>query len=187
MQWWIGDSSTPPALADRLRGLGFAAPEPPTEPRLTAMALIEQPEAPAEIEVRRVETLEDYVAARELEWSAFGMPEEQRTAARASLPELWARVRANPWTQTFLACVDGQPAATGLMLFAESGAALIGAATLPELRGRGAYRALVRARWDEAVARGTPALVVQAGTMSRPILERLGFVAVATIEVLVDR
>ena len=42
-------------------------------------------------------------------------------------------------------------------------------------RGRGAYRAVVRARWDAAVARGTPALAVGAGPMSRPILERLGF------------
>ena len=40
---------------------------------------------------------------------------------------------------------------------------------------RGAYRAVVRARWDEAVRRGTPALAVGAGQMSRPILERLGF------------
>jgi len=36
----------------------------------------------------------------------------------------------------------------------------------------------VRARWDEAVRRGTPALAVGAGAMSRPILERLGFVQV---------
>ena len=34
--------------------------------------------------------------------------------------------------------------------------------TLPDARGRGAYRALVRARWDDAVRRGTPALVVHA-------------------------
>ena len=39
------------------------------------------------------------------------------------------------------------------------------------------YRALVRARWDDAVAAGQPALVVHAGAMSRPILERLGFQA----------
>jgi predicted GNAT superfamily acetyltransferase len=53
-------------------------------------------------------------------------------------------------------------------------------------RGRGVYRALVRARWDVAVARGTPALVVQAGTMSQPILERLGFRTVCTIRLFVD-
>jgi hypothetical protein len=44
----------------------------------------------------------------------------------------------------------------------------------------------VRARWNEAVRRGTPALVTQAGKMSRPILERLGFLEVACIEILLD-
>jgi hypothetical protein len=52
--------------------------------------------------------------------------------------------------------------------------------------GRGVYRAVVRARREAAVARGTPALVVQAEQMSRPILERLGFRAVCTIRALVD-
>jgi hypothetical protein len=54
------------------------------------------------------------------------------------------------------------------------------------MRGRGIYRALVRARWDEAVRRGTPALVVQAGRMSKPILERLGFETVCEMHALVD-
>ena len=58
---------------------------------------------------------------------------------------------------------------------------LFGGATLPEARGRGAYRALVAARWEDAVARGTPVLVTQAGAMSRPILARLGFREVCEI------
>ena len=58
---------------------------------------------------------------------------------------------------------------------------------LPEARGRGAYRALVAARWRDAVARRTPLLVTQAGRMSRPILARLGFREVCEIRILVDR
>lgn len=45
----------------------------------------------------------------------------------------------------------------------------------------------MRARWDDAVERGSPALIVHAGSMSRPILERLGFQTVCEIEVLEDR
>jgi len=63
---------------------------------------------------------------------------------------------------------------------------LVFGGVLAEARGRGAYRALVRARWDDAVAARQPALVVHAGAMSRPILERLGFHAVAEQEVLLD-
>ena len=53
-------------------------------------------------------------------------------------------------------------------------------------RGRGVYRSLVQARWDWAVELGTPALTVQAGRMSRPILERLGFEFVEPVRVYVD-
>jgi GNAT superfamily N-acetyltransferase len=68
-----------------------------------------------------------------------------------------------------------------------AGVHLAGAGVLPAARGRGVYHALVAARWREGIARGTPALTVQAGDMSRPILEQLGFVAVAETSVLCDR
>jgi predicted GNAT superfamily acetyltransferase len=64
---------------------------------------------------------------------------------------------------------------------------LFGGSTLPEARGRGAYRALVAARWDDAVERGTPILVTQAGPMSRPILAQLGFREVCEIRILLDK
>lgn len=64
---------------------------------------------------------------------------------------------------------------------------LLGGASLPHVRGRGAYFALVHARWRDAVERGTPRLVVQAGRMSRPILERSGFRKLGEIRLLVDR
>jgi hypothetical protein len=49
------------------------------------------------------------------------------------------------------------------------------------------YRARVRARWDYAVDRGTPALVTQAMPLSSyPILRRLGFDEVCTIRQVED-
>jgi hypothetical protein len=46
----------------------------------------------------------------------------------------------------------------------------------------------VRARWDDAVARGTPALVTEANPdTSLPILLALGFQEVAPIRRLEDR
>jgi GNAT superfamily N-acetyltransferase len=59
-------------------------------------------------------------------------------------------------------------------------ATLWGGATLPDWRGRGIYRALVAYRAALAVARGHTYLQVDASPMSRPILEQLGFVAIAT-------
>jgi len=53
---------------------------------------------------------------------------------------------------------------------------LFGGSSLPEHRGRGHYRALVAARARHALAHGACALIVDAGPMSAPILERLGFI-----------
>jgi hypothetical protein len=86
-----------------------------------------------------------------------------------------------------VAYADGEPVARASAAFGERGATLFGGSTLPEARGRGAYRALIAARWQDAVARGTPVLVTQAGPMSRPILGRLGFREVCEIRILVDR
>jgi len=67
------------------------------------------------------------------------------------------------------------------------GVFLIAGSAAPWARSRGLYRALVRARWDDAVARGTPALVTQANPdTSYPILKRLGFEDVCEIVRLED-
>jgi GNAT superfamily N-acetyltransferase len=57
---------------------------------------------------------------------------------------------------------------------------LWGGATLPQWRRRGIYRATVTHRANLARDRGFRYLSVDASDDSRPILERLGFVAVTT-------
>ncbi len=59
-------------------------------------------------------------------------------------------------------------------------ATLWGGGTLPAWRGRGIYRAIVAYRANLAAQRGFRYLQVDASDSSRPILERLGFVAVTT-------
>src|SRR5437667_409041 len=84
----------------------------------------------------------------------------------------WAAVELSP-SVTFAAWLDGRVAAAARATFTSCGVHLTAGATAPWARGYGAYRALVRARWDAAVAHGTPALAVGAGRMSSPILRRL--------------
>ena len=85
----------------------------------------------------------------------------------------------------WLAVLDDTPVAFALADRSPVGLYLAGGATLSEARGRGCYRALVRARWDEAVNLGLPGLAVQAQYgSSAPILRRLGFVETATIHTL---
>jgi GNAT superfamily N-acetyltransferase len=59
-------------------------------------------------------------------------------------------------------------------------ASLWGGGTLPDWRGRGIYRAIVAYRANLAAQRGFRYVQVDASDDSRPILERLGFVAVTT-------
>jgi GNAT superfamily N-acetyltransferase len=59
-------------------------------------------------------------------------------------------------------------------------ATLWGGGTLQAWRGRGIYRAIVAYRANLAAQRGFRYLQVDASDSSRPILERLGFVAVTT-------
>jgi hypothetical protein len=59
-------------------------------------------------------------------------------------------------------------------------AGLWGGSTLKPWRGKGIYKALVAVRAQLAVAQGIRYLQVDASEDSRPILERLGFLAVTT-------
>jgi GNAT superfamily N-acetyltransferase len=82
--------------------------------------------------------------------------------------------------------LEGELVSAGTSAPTLHGLLLYGGATLPHARGRGAYRALLRARWDEAVAQGAPTLITQGGSMSRPILERLGFEPIGHVHMLLD-
>ena len=111
------------------------------------------------------------------------MPEAEIAESRALLAQIWretVNVMHAAWLDGEIVCgrhVARRPS---------TGSCSTAARPAGRARGRGAYRALLRARWDEAVARGTPALITQGGSMSRPILERLGFEAVGHVHMLVD-
>jgi hypothetical protein len=185
--WWIGPGAQPPALHERLLELGLRPPRDRGTP-VHGLVLVEEPAAPAEdIDVRVIDTLEQFAAARELQWEAFAAPEDRRARNRARLREDFEESRRNGVPVGFLATLDGRPAATAVAIPSDRGVFLVGGATAEWARGRGLYRALVRARWDYAVARDTPALVTHAmPDTSYPILHRLGFEEVCLIRRLED-
>ncbi len=184
--WQIGASTSPRNLEARLVGDGARIDA--EDPVLTPMVLDrEPPPAPSGVEVRLVLTLEEYTCGYEIQAEVAGYSQEDREYGRAHTRENWAHAR-NDRNLRYLAFIDGVPVACGFLARLVTGPPyLAGASTLPWARGRGAYRALVRARWDAAVAMGTPALIIQAGKNSRPILERLGFRSGPPIHVVVDR
>jgi hypothetical protein len=179
-QWEVGSSAEPADLVDRLLEHGLIRDK---DPYAVALVLThEPPPPPPEIVARRVKTLEEYAAANAVQWEAFEMPADEVEEARAKLPERWhetVNVMHAAWLDSeIVAAGTAAPTAHGLLLY--------GGATLQRARGRGAYRAVLHARWEEAVRNGTPALITQGGSMSRPILERLGFERVGEVHMLLD-
>jgi len=172
--WEVGSHATPEDLVDRLLALGLVDD---SIPLAVGMVLSEPPaHARPGVEVRRAETDEERLASARIAAIAFGGPIPTEVKPR----------EVDPNNVEYLAYVDGRPVARGSGSFSAHGVTLFGGSTLPEARGRGAYRALVAARWEDAVARGTPALVTQASPMSRPILAQLGFQEVCEIRILLD-
>jgi hypothetical protein len=183
--WWLDPDAQ--HLRDPLLALGLAEPRD-TAPLLHALACTEPPPpGPSEVEVVRVETFEQFEAATELSWAAFATPPERREAQRLQLRSEFEAAERAGVPATFLAFLDGRTAGTGRSVYADEGSFLIAGAVAPWARKRGVYRALVRARWDDAVARGAPALVTEAmPDTSYPILRGLGFAEVCLIRRLED-
>lgn len=164
--WWLTERSTPEEGAFLAAGLRRVE----SDYLFAAMVLTREPPTVDGIEVRPIATFEEYAESRRLALAAFAEPNE-RAPTDDQLQAEW-EVQVDP---SFAAWLDGRMASVGRAIYTRVGAYLMGGSTAAWARGRGAYRAVVRARWDEAVRRGTPALAVGAGPMSRPILEQLGF------------
>jgi GNAT superfamily N-acetyltransferase len=179
--WEIGSTGRPTDLAELLLARGMEWAE--HDSHQAGMVLDREPEpGPPDVAVRVADTLEDYIVSEAIAHLAFGgaVPSDEHVAALFE--------RRNPdVSRRYIASIDGVDVGTAAATFVPDGVVLNAGSTLPDHRGRGAYRALVRARWDDAAAAGTPVLVTQAGEMSRPILERLGFRQICTILALVDR
>jgi hypothetical protein len=179
-QWEVGSSAEPRDLVDRLLERGLIRDK---EPFAVALVLTrEPPPPPPRVVAKRVETFEEYEGANAVQWDAFEMPEAEIEELRPQLPQMWSETV----NLQHIALIDGEVVAAGTSAPTEHGLLLFGGATKPSARGRGAYRAVLHARWQDAVANGTPALITQAGSMSRPILERLGFERVGEIHMLLD-
>jgi GNAT superfamily N-acetyltransferase len=182
--WFVPEAAKPVGLALRLQELGMMPhDEAPFEPRFASMATMEPPPSgPPEVDSHSVRSLEEFRAALRVAAAAFGMDAELAAWLEARAEPLWPFESGG----TFVATIEGEVVGSGTARFGTTAVLLNGSGTHPRHRGRGVYRSLVRARWDAAVERGTPALTVGAGAMSRPILERLGFSIVGWNDILRD-
>jgi predicted GNAT family acetyltransferase len=183
LTWEVASSATPPDLAARLKVLGM---QPATPPKAVIMALREPPQSPPTgISVTRVATIADFRTFVSITHEVFGIMDRLESELER-IDRDGAADLANLRFRRYLAWSDGAAIAAASASFTEHGVMIHSGSTRPGSRGRGAYRALVAARWEEAVEHGTP-LVTRAGPQSRPILQRVGFVELAEIAFLIDK
>jgi GNAT superfamily N-acetyltransferase len=182
--WTVADSSEPADLAAQLTERGLVPEE--IDPVYTGMLLEDEPEAVEGVEAHKVERYDESLAAAEIAWQAFKFTPEEIADARAKHRARYDVMKDFAGTDQFVALVDGEVVGSAGAGYTEVGVYLMGGNVAEHARGRGVYRALVRARWDEAVRRGTPTLVVQAGQMSGPVLRGIGFRPVCEMRALLD-
>jgi GNAT superfamily N-acetyltransferase len=180
VSWWLSELATPRDVEKQLldAGLALVADDYLLDGLL---ATIPPPAGPPDVEVRLVTTADEWVNVRELQDGIFDNPTERRPTRE----KLLAEFRHTP-AALFGAWLDGELVGAAGATPSSRGMLLWGGSVREDARGRGCYRALVRARWDEAVRRGTPALTVSANDKSGPVLRKLGFEKVLELRRLED-
>ncbi len=176
-EWKVFDYDQPRDLLQRLARHGFEIESPPDaimlleidgaperlrQPAPRAVTRLTDPARTADVALvleavwgGQVGWLQDYLAESLTDW-----PDQQ---------------------SVYVIYQDWQPVSTGWIYFPKNSqfASLWGGSTLEAHRGRGCYLSLLAVRLQEAQARRVRYLTVDASPMSRPILERYGFIQIA--------
>ncbi|MCC6976475.1 MAG: GNAT family N-acetyltransferase [Anaerolineae bacterium] len=171
LEWKVFAHSSPSWLGELLQKQGFEAEDPDS---IMVLPLKETPSSlsqPVQHDIRSKAPGEDMGDVLKILNGAFGGDHARHMAV------LSEEHRTHPGhLSIYVGYVEDQPVCCGWIRFPPSPFASIwGGATLPEYRGRGLYQALLRIRVQEAMQRNYPYVYVDAGDMSRPIVERNGF------------
>jgi GNAT superfamily N-acetyltransferase len=178
-EWKLHGHDQPADLADHLLAAGFVPEETETVVIARVADVAAPPVLPDGVALREVTERADFERIAAMEDAVWGEPgghgwladmlSEERAADPESLSVFVAEAGDEVVCAAWIRFDLGTPFAT-----------LWGGGTLPDWRGRGIYRATVAHRAQLALERGYEYLQVDASDDSRPILERLGFVAVTT-------
>jgi GNAT superfamily N-acetyltransferase len=178
VEWKTYAYDQPDDLTARLEAAGFVAEERETVLVGSVDALSGHPAEVDGVTIRETTDEADFSAIAALQSEVWA---DDWSWLAADLRDSAAR-RGPSGFRVFVAEADGRlvSAAWLVMRAGTEFAGLWGGSTVAAYRGRGIYRALVARRAAVARQAGHGYLQVDASDMSRPILERLGFVALTT-------
>jgi GNAT superfamily N-acetyltransferase len=175
-EWKLHGHDRPADLSERLRAAGFVPEDEETVVIAPVDAIGSESSLPDGVVLREARDRADLCRIAELEqavWEEDGDWVDSLAEEREADPD---------GLRIFLAEVGDLAVCAGWVRFPSGTefATLWGGGTRPGWRRRGIYRALVVHRARLAAERGRRYVEVDASDDSRPILERLGFVAVTT-------
>jgi hypothetical protein len=177
VEWKLHGHDQPADLADHLTAAGFAPEELETVVIGTVASLATDPRPPEGITLREIRERRDVERLDELQEVVWGEP------SPGYVDDVHAELVADPEGVVMVFAEAGEQLVCAARVVFERGTRFVtlwGGGTHPDWRGRGVYRSLVAYRAQLAAARGYTLVEVDASDDSRPILQRLGLVAVTT-------
>lgn len=167
-KWIVGPMSSPPRLRDVLTPL--AAQQWWFKGMVAEVSLEIEANPAITVEVMTPFNARDYFAATAEGWN-YDDSERAQLARKIEFV-----LTHGPAFRYYIARENGRAIATAGLILKDEFGYLVGGNAIPEARGRGAYKALIKARLEALRESGRTFAVTQArGATSAPILEKLGF------------
>lgn len=169
--WTVGPATRPAGLDDALIAAGAGVDATVDICARDLSGGVQEAVAPdgerAAVSVRHVRSREDVAAFQRVNAAAWGYP----PPSDGDVDRAFAKLHRG----YVLGCWRGEPVGVAGCTVVEEVARFWGAAVVPPARGRGVYRAMVRARSEHAVAEGATLALVHAQPGSSTVLQRVGF------------
>ena len=177
VEWKTRGHDHAPGLHEALVGAGFEPEEPESIMLGEARRLAVDVPLPDGVTLRTVTDEADVRAMSAMADEAFGDPVSDERA-----DSLLHRLTLDDGMELWVAEADGRMVSAGRLepVPHTEVAGIWGGSTLEPWRGRGIYRALTAARARSALRLGKTIIHSDSTELSRPILERSGFVKVST-------
>jgi ribosomal protein S18 acetylase RimI-like enzyme len=180
MSWWVGPTSTPGDLGDRLAAHGLV-PDGVAPGMLMSLAGWSPPPLPDGLSIEPTTTAAAFHEAMDVMFEAFEMPREVQPTFEARFIGFSIGPRAIQ--TTYLARLHGRAIATSLGLVIDDTVAIFNVATATDARRRGAGGAVTAAAMAAAQAKGARWAHLESSEMGRSVYERLGFRHVTDIAI----
>lgn len=177
LTWKVYDHDLLPNLKDELITHGFAPDNDPAAVMvLDVKHAASAPQPPSGADIRRIDTIEglkDIVYVLDKVWGGHHTWVNDRLGSHFQIPG---------YLSVYAAYVKEEPASIAWTYFPRGQfATLFAGSTLPEYRKQGLYTSLLETRLREIRERGYRYAVVEAGSMSQPIVAKHGFQHLTTV------